>query len=202
MKDMYSFEDFKEKMTKYISTLKGDIQQLHNQLPKMDCCILTELEKIQQSFMKATSLASTYFLKLYLSPHTKEYETIAKAVKKLSELRHGGLIVIERTESIQPYLKNGIPIHATISSTLIQTIFYPGNPLHDGAIYIRGKEIVSAANILPLENDFSSPIHLGTRHRAAIGISKYTDAVALVVSEETGRISFTINGNIHPITVE
>jgi len=199
---MYSFEQFKENMMKYMGKLTDEIQELETNLPDMKCCILSELETIQSSLTKAISTASTYYLQLYVSPYTEEYEIIANALKKLSELRHGGLMVIERNDRLEPYLKNGTPIHAKVSQTLIETIFYPGNPLHDGAIHVKGKEIISAANILPLSNDTNSSFKIGTRHRAAIGISQYTDAVALVVSEETGRISFAINGNLHPITIE
>ena len=82
---------------------------------------------------------------------------------------------------------------------MLKTIFFPGNPLHDGAVLIRGNQIVSAANVLPLTTKVISERKLGTRHRAALGLTELSDALVLVVSEETGKVSFAINGNLYPI---
>ena len=86
-----------------------------------------------------------------------------------------------------------------MSSALLESIFYSGNPLHDGAVLIRNHEIISAANILPVSDRKSNVKKLGTRHRAALGISELTDALVLVVSEETGRATFALDGNLYPI---
>jgi len=121
---------------------------------------------------------------------------IAKSCARLSEMHHGALIVIERETGLQDYIDTGVIIHSAVVSDLLQTIFFPNTALHDGAVIIRGNEIVAAACLLPLTESVISDMHLGTRHRAAIGITETTDAVALVVSEETGIISMARNGRI------
>lgn len=121
---------------------------------------------------------------------------IAKACARLSELHHGALIVIERETGLQDYIETGVVIHSAVVSELLQTIFFPNTALHDGAVIIRGNEIVAAACLLPLSESTTSDVHFGTRHRAAIGITEATDAVSLVVSEETGVISMARNGRI------
>ena len=86
-----------------------------------------------------------------------------------------------------------------MSPSLLESIFYPGNPLHDGAVLVRENQIVSAANVLPLTKTVISGKKLGTRHRAAIGLSEQSDALVLVVSEETGKISFAFGGKLYPV---
>lgn len=97
---------------------------------------------------------------------------------------------------VTPFIHNGIQIDARVSQALIETIFYPGGPVHDGGTLIRGDIIISAGNILPLTNREVNGRVLGTRHRAALGLSELTDAVILVVSEESGRISFAYKGEL------
>lgn len=121
---------------------------------------------------------------------------IASACKRLSERRHGALIVIERETGLQDHIDTGVRIDSLVAETLLLTIFYPNTALHDGAVIIRGNRIVAAACVLPLAETIISETHLGTRHRAAVGITEQTDAIAIVVSEETGIISMTRNGRI------
>jgi diadenylate cyclase len=121
---------------------------------------------------------------------------IAKACRLLSEARHGGLIVLERNTGLQDYVDTGIKVNAEVTSELLQTIFFPNTALHDGAVIVREGEIVAAATLLPLGNPQASERHIGTRHRAAIGITEQTDAIAVVVSEETGSISVAHNGRM------
>jgi len=92
-----------------------------------------------------------------------------------------------------------MPIQAPVSATLVETLFYPGTPLHDGAVLIRNNQLISAANVLPLSSIISTTKKMGTRHRAAIGMSEKSDALILVVSEETGKISFALDGSLYPI---
>jgi diadenylate cyclase len=121
---------------------------------------------------------------------------IASSCHRLSERRHGALIVIERETGLQDYVETGVELDSQVADELIQTVFFPNTALHDGAIIIRGDRIVAAGCVLPLAETIISDTHLGTRHRAAVGITEQTDAIAVVVSEETGIISMARNGRI------
>jgi diadenylate cyclase len=121
---------------------------------------------------------------------------IASACRRLSERRHGALIVLERETGLQDHVDTGISLDSRVVDELLQTIFFPNTALHDGAVVIRGDRIVAAACVLPLAEVIVSDGHLGTRHRAAIGITEQTDAIAVVVSEETGIISMARNGRM------
>jgi diadenylate cyclase len=128
------------------------------------------------------------------SQHT--IEAVNVAATDMAQKRIGALIVVERETGLQDYIDTGIPVDAITSPDLIESIFYPNSPLHDGAAVIREDRVVAAGVTLPLsENTF--PGELGTRHRAALGISERTDAVIVVVSEETGRISVAADGQLH-----
>ncbi|MGW8959992.1 diadenylate cyclase CdaA [Paenibacillus sp. NPDC055715] len=119
-----------------------------------------------------------------------------KALNYLSRRKIGALVVFERETGLNEYTESGIKTQAVVSSELLINIFIPNTPLHDGAVIIQNKQIASAACYLPLsENPFISK-ELGTRHRAAIGVSEVTDAVTVVVSEETGQVSLAINGQV------
>ncbi|MFB5660436.1 diadenylate cyclase CdaA [Alteribacillus sp. HJP-4] len=127
----------------------------------------------------------------------KTVEAILKSMKYMAKRRIGALISIENETGMNDYVETGIPMNATITSELLINIFIPNTPLHDGAVIMRNNEIAAAACYLPLsENPFISK-ELGTRHRAALGISEVTDAMTLIVSEETGSISVTKNGDLH-----
>jgi diadenylate cyclase len=131
---------------------------------------------------------------------TKIIEDICVAAERLSERRHGALIVLERNSSLQEYIRTGISMDADVTPQLLLTIFWPKTELHDGAVIIGEKgKVASAASVLPLSSsrNLTTP-KLGTRHRAAIGISEVSDAIVVVVSEETGRISVTNGGRLIP----
>ncbi|MBM7706767.1 diadenylate cyclase [Chryseomicrobium aureum] len=122
---------------------------------------------------------------------------MSKSVSYMAKRRIGALISIERETGLSEYIETGIPMNATISSELLINLFIPNTPLHDGAVIVQRNKIASAACYLPLsESPFISK-DLGTRHRAAIGLSEVTDAVTIVVSEETGAVSITANGDLH-----
>lgn len=121
---------------------------------------------------------------------------IVKAVEIMSLKKIGALIVIERNTKVSEVLKEGVNLSAKVSSELIQNIFMPRTPLHDGAIVIDKSEILAAKCILPLASEVSVPKNLGTRHRAAVGITEISDALVVVVSEETGIISLVENGKL------
>lgn len=124
------------------------------------------------------------------------FEEITQAATTLSSRRIGALIVIERDIGLKNYAENGIILDAVLAYDLLVTIFNPHTPLHDGAVIVQHNRIAAAACFLPLTLDPYHSRELGTRHRAAIGITEETDSVAVIVSEETGMISIAIDGRI------
>lgn len=123
-------------------------------------------------------------------------DEVAAACALLSRQKHGALIVIERQTGLQDYADKGVALDAEVTRQLLATIFYPNSPLHDGAVIIRNGRIVAAGTVLPLSDNVMGPPQYGTRHRAALGISEYSDAIAVVVSEERGTISVAANGRL------
>lgn len=144
----------------------------------------------------------SYIKKLVSSENNKTKDTdfhliqIVLACKALSKTATGGLIVICRNSDLDFYSQSGEQINATISSRLIENIFFKNSPLHDGALIVEGKILKAAACILPVSKNQSIPKRLGLRHRAALGVTENSDAIAIVVSEETGHISWAINGQL------
>ena len=124
---------------------------------------------------------------------TDMVEEIHDACKNFATQRIGALIVIQRTGGLKEYIENGIYIEAKVSAVILNSIFFPKSPLHDGAVIIVGNQIVCASSILPVA-EVEASRNLGTRHRAAIGITQESDAVAIVVSEESGSISIASGG--------
>lgn len=121
---------------------------------------------------------------------------VQKALETMSKKGLGGIVVIERNVGLRSYVETGTPIEAVVSAELIETIFTPPSPLHDGAVVIRGNQIAAAGCILPLSQNPTLDRTLGTRHRAIVGLSEETDAIAIAVSEETRRISVAQRGTI------
>lgn len=122
---------------------------------------------------------------------------IMQAVEYLKRARIGALIVIERDNSLVEYIEKSKKIYADISSELLISLFFPNNPMHDGGVIIQGDKITSAGAVFPTSDNLKISKRLGTRHRAALGISEETDCIALIVSEETGRISIAIGGELN-----
>ena len=121
---------------------------------------------------------------------------IVQAVEYLRKNRIGALIVLERDNSLNDYINKSKKIYADISSELLISIFFPNNPLHDGGVIIQGDKITSAGAVFPTSDNVRISKRLGTRHRAALGISEEMDSISLVVSEETGRLSIAIGGEL------
>ena len=129
------------------------------------------------------------------------YKTIETAVINLSKTRTGAIMTFEKNTSLADVIKNGVAVKAPVSAELLMTIFYPGTRLHDGAVVIHGNEIVAASVFYtPTTKPFAGKY--GSRHRAALGISEISDSVTVVVSEETGRISFAVNGQLDAVDQE
>jgi TIGR00159 family protein len=141
----------------------------------------------------------TKYFGIYKDIEVKTKEDIYKIViasTELTKTKTGGLIVIERDINISDIIESGVKIDSDVSPQLIVNLFTPNTPLHDGAVIISNNKIAAAACILPLADDKEIAKEIGTRHRAGIGISKESDAIAIIVSEETGKISVAIDGNL------
>jgi diadenylate cyclase len=129
----------------------------------------------------------------------EEYGVVAESIKAVEEMakdRRGAIIVFERDMGLRDYVETGTKIDAAVSAELLETIFTPHSPLHDGAVVVRGDAIVAAGCILPLSQTRGLSPLLGTRHRAALGLAEETDAAVIVVSEETGAISIAHKGEL------
>lgn len=137
------------------------------------------------------------FLKGFsMAEELKSLEEIVRAAISLANRKIGALIVLEREVSLQEYVEIGTPLDAKVSKELLLSIFHPTSPIHDGAIVIRGNRVVSAGCFLPITLGTDISRSFGTRHRAGIGITEDTDAVAVIVSEENGAISVAIGGRL------
>jgi diadenylate cyclase len=123
-------------------------------------------------------------------------EVVIQAAERLAEARIGALIALERTVNLQEAVEVGIPVDCEATPEMLETIFFPNNAVHDGGVIVRGDRIACAACIFPLTQRTDLNKSLGTRHRAAIGLSEETDAVVVVVSEETGAISYAHRGHL------
>ncbi|WP_445749673.1 diadenylate cyclase CdaA [Polaribacter sp.] len=142
---------------------------------------------------KRSFLKQLKFLQSEISPEI-DTESILKACTNLSKTKTGALIVIERTNSLDFLINTGDAINALINNVILESIFFKNSPLHDGATIIRDNYIVATRVVLPISDNSKIPSRFGLRHRAALGISEKTDAVCLLVSEETGEISYIKDG--------
>ena len=137
---------------------------------------------------------------LYVRPQEtalrRVIDTVARACSRLALSRHGALIVLERETGLQDIIETGVRLNAEVSEALLVTLFYPNTALHDGAVIIGQDRVVAAGCVLPLSTTDGGERQLGTRHRAALGVTEASDAITVVVSEETGIISIAHNGRI------
>lgn len=141
------------------------------------------------------------FNRFFVSSDVSAAERVAREISRAARLvagsRHGALIVLERETGLSDLVaESGVQIHADLRAELLATIFYHGTALHDGAVIVSGEKILSAGVLLPLSQNVLDSERYGTRHRAAIGISEQTDAIVIVISEETGSISLVLRGRI------
>lgn len=150
-----------------------------------------EIRKALSKLGQATKLTSSKPLE------ERVVERLVRACAFMSERQIGALIVIERNQNLEPLLEGCVTIDAVVSVELLITIFDPLTPLHDGAVVIRGDRIAYASCVLPLSKSSEIPRKYGTRHRAGLGISEESDAIAVMVSEETGEISVAVGGKLH-----
>lgn len=197
----FDLTPLKKQLTESLESISFEINKGIKTLNNDNYCVLGELKSLKDKFDEVEAITASFYLHNYLSPYTDKYLKITTCIQHLSHQRHGALIVIERKDEVEPLIRAGTAIGAILTQSLLESIFFPGNPLHDGAVLIRGDKIYSAANVLPLSNIVSGGKKLGTRHRAALGLSEKCDALVLVVSEESGIISFAIGGSLFPLSV-
>jgi diadenylate cyclase len=142
-------------------------------------------------------LGRNRYLRFFVKPgRMPGLEEVVVAARELAKERVGALIALQRENSLEEYVESGTRIGARVTADLLRTIFTPYSPLHDGAVILEGTRVVAASTILPLPREFAEDRSLGTRHRAAVGLSQETDAVVVVVSEETGTISLAVGGKL------
>lgn len=166
-------------------------------------CVVIFAPEIRSGLEKFGRSTQVFSQTQQVSDEEKLVEALLKSVAYMSPRKIGALISIERTQTLQEYISTGIPLDADISSQLLINIFIPNTPLHDGAVIISGNKIATACSYLPLSESMAISKKFGTRHRAAIGLSENSDALTIVVSEETGGISITSKGEfLHDLTKE
>ncbi|MDI6731599.1 MAG: diadenylate cyclase CdaA [Candidatus Margulisbacteria bacterium] len=153
-----------------------------------------ELRRTLERFGRGRILGTLGFVAAQQGSH--HVRNIVRAVEQMSEDHVGALIVIERSGGLNEYLESGVKIDSLISGELIQSIFHTKSPLHDGAVILQGGRIAAAGCLLPLSDSQLLDKRLGTRHRAAVGISEISDALVIIVSEKTGTISLAENGQL------
>ncbi len=166
-------------------------------------CVVIFAPEIRSGLEKFGRSTQVFSQTQQVSDEEKLVEALVKSVAYMSPRKIGALISIERTQTLQEYISTGISLDADISSQLLINIFIPNTPLHDGAVIISGNKIATACSYLPLSESMAISKEFGTRHRAAIGLSENSDALTIVVSEETGGISITSKGEfLHDLTKE
>lgn len=153
--------------------------------------------ELRRALEKVGTASIKKIIKINDDSEENDIGEICRAVSKLASSKTGALIIIERTTKLGDIMSSGIIIDSKISEGLLINIFVPNTPLHDGAVVIGDNRIKAAACFLPLTQDNTLSKELGTRHRAAVGISEVADCLAIVVSEETGKISLAHNGKIY-----
>jgi uncharacterized protein (TIGR00159 family) len=194
-----------EAINEQLEELKSRVTQLHKDIPCMKQCshlssLLQKMYEIREGLnLLEQGLLQTH-LKCCISPNIKVPGEVIIALSKLSAKRHGAIIVVEHEESLDEYLQGGVIIDGAVSGPILENIFYPGSPLHDGAVIIRDSNIRKASVFLPLAPHTSEldALGLGSRHRAALGLSQVSDALIIVVSEEKGWISMALRGQLYP----
>ena len=194
-------DTIKEYLKTYLSKVYLEVKEMLEKIDNENYCILSDFEQIHGEFSILQKKAASFYLNEYLSPYTESYQELSIAIQHFTERKQGALIAVQRNETLDPLMHSGIPIGGYVSHALLETIFYPGSTLHDGAVLIKTDKIISAGNVLPLSKQDSGGKKIGMRHRAAIGLSEKSDALVLVVSEETGKASFALDGKLYPINV-
>ncbi len=194
-----------EAIQEQLEELKSRITQLHKGIPCLKQCsrlstLLQKMYEIREGLnLLEKGLLQTH-LKCCISPNLNIPAEVILSLSRLSEKRHGAIIVMEHEDNLDEHLQGGTVIEAAVSTPILENIFYPGSPLHDGAVIIRNNNVYKAGVLLPLAPHTSEleALGLGSRHRAALGLSQVSDALVIVVSEEKGWISMALQGQLYP----
>ncbi len=188
-----------------LEELKSRVTQIRNDVPCLRQCsrlndLLQEMYEIRLGLNQIEQNLLQTHLKCCVSPDIQVPEEVSLALSKLSEKRHGGIIVLEHEDNLDEHLQGGVIIDAAVSAPMLESIFYPGSTLHDGAVIIRDSRIRKAGVLLPLapHSGQLDALGLGSRHRAALGISMVSDGLIIAVSEEKGWISMALQGQLYP----
>ena len=194
-----------EAIKEQLDDLKSSVAKLHNDIKCLKQCsrlsnLLQKMYEIREGLDQLEQGLLHTHLKCCISPNIKVPGEVALALSKLSEKRHGAIIVMEHENNVDEHLQGGAIVEAAVSALILENIFYPGSPLHDGAVVIRNSNIRKASVLLPLAPHTSEleALGLGSRHRAALGLSQVSDALIIVVSEEKGWITIALQGQLYP----
>lgn len=141
---------FKAGMRTHLMNIMKDASDIIDSLDETEQCLLCDLEALHDQFNEMHAEASSFYLQAYMEEFTPGFAQFSLAIENLSKQKHGALIVIQRRDEVEDFIQKGTNLHAKISASLIESIFYPGNPLHDGALLVKENTLVSAANVLPL----------------------------------------------------
>lgn len=194
-----------EAIREKLEELKSRVTQLRGDIACLEQCsrlsnLLQKMYEIREGLNQLEQHLLQFHLKCCISSHIKVPEEAILSVSRLSKKRHGAILVMELQDNLDEYLQGGVVIDAAVSAPILENIFYPGSPLHDGAVIIRNSKIRKASVLLPLaphSAEFEA-LGLGSRHRAALGLSQVSDALVIVVSEEKGWISMALRGQLYP----
>jgi uncharacterized protein (TIGR00159 family) len=194
-----------EAIKQQLEELKSRVVLLHDGISCLKQCsrlsdLLQKMYEIRVGLNQLEQDLLQTHLKCCISPNIKVPGEVVLALAKLSQKRHGVIIVIENEDNLDNHLRGGVMIDAALSAPILENIFYPGSPLHDGAVIIRDSKIRKASVFLPLAPHTSEleALGLGSRHRAGLGLSQVSDALIIVVSEEKGWISMAFRGQLYP----
>jgi uncharacterized protein (TIGR00159 family) len=171
---------------------------------KLNQKLLLQITRLRDALVEIQKSMQEKHLACCIFPRFRGSSEIARAMQQLSLKRIGALIALEQEIGLGDYVRSGTLLNAELSASLLLSLFYPGNPLHDGAVIIRGNSVVAAGCVLPLSGDHTTfkLKNLGLRHRAGVGLSQVSDAVVFVVSEETGTISMATEGHLFEMNLE
>jgi diadenylate cyclase len=188
-----------------LDELKSRVTRLHDDIPGLKQCshlsdFLQKMYEIRVGLNQLEQDLLQTHLKCCISPNIKVPGEVVLALSRLSKKRHGAIVVMENEDNLDELLQGGVIIDAAVSAPILENIFYPGSPLHDGAVIIRDSIIRKASVLLPLAPHTSEleALGLGSRHRAGLGLSQVSDALIIVVSEEKGWISMALQGQLYP----
>ena len=192
---------FKDKLQE----LNHRIIHLYEIIPNLKQCSrladhLQDVFEIREGLNQIEQVLLQSHLRCCISSSIQIPGEVVMAVSKLSARRHGSIIAIEQEDNLDDFLRGGVIIDAIVSTPLLESIFYPGSELHDGAVFIRNARVIKAGCLLPFAPTRSGveALGLGTRHQAAVGLSQVSDALVIVVSEEKGWISLALRGRLYP----